>query len=148
MEERNPITLDGALAEEIDRRIREALERLRAEQAVPAAAAPAEDPRAAAVDERERRVAERELRASALEQLAARGLPRELADVLPCGDAAQLSRALDALEQAFRSAVQAAVDERLRGRTPTGAGAAKPDPDALSDAEYYRLNAASAARGA
>ena len=75
------------------------------------------------------------------EQLAERGLPRELAGALPCGDAAALEGALDALEGAFRSAVQAEVDKRLRGRMPSGAGAVRPDPDSLTDAEYYRLSA-------
>ena len=114
--------------------MREALER-----ALAPAGAPSD-----AISERERLVAERELRASALEQLAARGLPRELADALSCSDEAQLTAALDALEQAFRRAVQAEVDKRLRGRTPTGAAAARPDADALTDAEYYRLHAGKA----
>ena len=72
---------------------------------------------------------------------AERGLPRELAGALPCGDAAALEGALDALEAAFRSAVQAEVDKRLRGRMPSGAGVGRPDPDSLTDAEYYRLSA-------
>ena len=125
MEERNPTTnaaMDEALAGEIDRRVREALERALSEHALP--------PESGG-----------ETRASAQEQLAERGLPRELAGALPCGDAAALEGALDALEGAFRSAVQAEVDKRLRGRMPSGAGAVRPDPDSLTDAEYYRLSA-------
>ena len=142
MEERNPTTnaaMDEALAGEIDRRVREALERALSEHALPPESG--SDSREAALDERERKIAERETRASAQEQLAERGLPRELAGVLPCGDAAALEGALDALEGAFRSAVQAEVDKRLRGRMPAGAGAVRPDPDSLTDAEYYRLSA-------
>ena len=142
MEERNPTTnaaMDEALAGEIDRRVREALERALSEHALlPESGS---DSREAALDERERKIAERETRASAQEQLAERGLPRELAGALPCGDAAALEGALDALEGAFRSAVQAEVDKRLRGRMPSGAGAVRPDPDSLTDAEYYRLSA-------
>lgn len=142
MEERNPTTnavMDEALAGEIDRRVREALERALSEHALPPESG--SDSREAALDERERKIAERETRASAQEQLAERGLPRELAGALPCGDAAALEGALDALEGAFRSAVQAEVDKRLRGRMPSGAGAVRPDPDSLTDAEYYRLSA-------
>ena len=135
MEERNPTTnaaMDEALAGEIDRRVREALERALSEHALPPESGG--DSREAALDERE-------TRASAQEQLAERGLPRELAGALPCGDAAALEGALDALEGAFRSAVQAEVDKRLRGRMPAGAGVGRPDPDSLTDAEYYRLSA-------
>lgn len=142
MEERNPTTnaaMDEALAGEIDRRVRDALERALSEHALPPESG--SDSREAALDERERKIAERETRASAQEQLAERGLPRELAGALPCGDAAALEGALDALEGAFRSAVQAEVDKRLRGRMPSGAGAVRPDPDSLTDAEYYRLSA-------
>ena len=142
MEERNPTTnaaMDEALAGEIDRRVREALERALSEHVLPPESG--SDSREAALDERERKIAERETRASAQEQLAERGLPRELAGALPCGDAAALEGALDALEGAFRSAVQAEVDKRLRGRMPSGAGAVRPDPDSLTDAEYYRLSA-------
>ena len=150
MEERNPTTnaaMDEALAGEIDRRVREALERALSEHALPPESG--SDSREAALDERERKIAERETRASAQEQLAERGLPRELAGALPCGDAAALEGALDALEGAFRSAVQAEVDKRLRGRMPSGAGAVRPDPDSLTDAEYYRLSAGrTAAQGA
>ena len=133
MEERNPTTnaaMDEALAGEIDRRVREALERALAEHALPPESG--SDSREAALDERERKIAERETRAAAQEQLAG---------ALPCGDAAALEGALDALEAAFRSAVQAEVDKRLRGRMPSGAGAVRPDPDSLTDAEYYRLSA-------
>lgn len=142
MEERNPTTnaaMDEALAGEIDRRVREALERVLSEHALPPESGG--DSREAALDERERKIAERETRAAAQEQLAERGLPRELAGALPCGDAAALEGALDALEAAFRSAVQAEVDKRLRGRMPSGAGVGRPDPDSLTDAEYYRLSA-------
>ena len=142
MEERNPTTnaaMDEALAGEIDRRVREALERVLSEHALPPESGG--DSREAALDERERKIAERETRAAAQEQLAERGLPRELAGALPCGDAAALEGALDALEGAFRSAVQAEVDKRLRGRMPSVAGVGRPNPDSLTDAEYYRLSA-------
>ena len=93
--------------------------------------------REAALDERERMIAERELRAMALEQLSQRGLPRELAEALPYESEERCLAGLDALEQAFRRAVQEGVDERLRGRAPS-LGAAK-SAESMSDAEYYIL---------
>ena len=82
-------------------------------------------------------IVERELRAMALEQLSQRGLPRELAEALPYESEERCLAGLDALEQAFRRAVQEGVDERLRGRAPS-LGAAK-SAESMSDAEYYML---------
>lgn len=150
--------MDEAMAEEIDRRVREEVARAREEWEAAAAQAEAErdrmaamneDERAkyalnrreAAIAEREKRLMERELRAAALERLAERGLPRELADALPYDSEERCMNGLDALEQAFRRAVQDAVDQRLRGRAPSMGGAVRMDADALSDDEYYRMNA-------
>ena len=117
------VGMDEAVAAEIERRVREEVQRARAEWEAEQAQADAERERVAgmsddereryalsrreaALDERERMIAERELRAMAL-------------------------------EQAFRRAVQEGVDERLRGRAPS-LGAAK-SAESMSDAEYYML---------
>ena len=142
---------------EIERRIREALEQARGEWAAETAQAVADTERLAsmsdseradynlsrreaALAERERRLLERELRAMALEKLAERGLPVELADALPYTDEAKCLSAIDSVERAFRAAVQAAVDERLRGGMPVTGGRGRADADSLSDAEYYNLS--------
>lgn len=147
--------LDEAAAAEIDRRVAEALERARAQWEVDQAQAQAERQRLEAMSaeeragyeasrreaelaERERKVMERELRAMALEKLAERGLPRELADALPYTGETACLQGIDRMERVFR---QAAVDERLRGETPASGGGRRLDDDSLSDAEYYRLNA-------
>ena len=132
------VGMDEAVAAEIERRVREEVQRARAEWEAEQAQADAERERVAgmsddereryalsrreaALDERERMIAERELRAMAL--------PYESEERCLAG--------LDALEQAFRRAVQEGVDERLRGRAPS-LGAAK-SAESMSDAEYYML---------
>jgi len=97
--------------------------------------------REAALAERERMIRERELRAMAVEKLTERGLPRELADALPYGDEAKCLAGIETIEGAFRKAVQAGVDERLRGRAPVGDAGRSLNPEAMSDSEYYRLSA-------
>lgn len=68
--------------------------------------------------EREQGITKRELRAEALQQLAEKGIPKELADVLPYNDADSTSAAIVAVETAFRKAVELAVNERLKGQAP------------------------------
>lgn len=149
-----PMDLEMELNEdmeaELERRVREAVEEAREEwekEAAEHAGAAGEDQRAkyslarreAALAERERRLMERELKAMALEKLAERGLPKELADALSYADEKACMETLDKVERAFRDAVQAGVDERLRGVPPLADASRKADGDALSDAEYYGL---------
>ena len=63
---------------------------------------------------REAELNRRELRAEALDALLSRGLPRELEQLLNYADADACSQSIDALERAFRAAVQAGVDERIK----------------------------------
>lgn len=72
--------------------------------------------------EREAVITRRELRATALETLAEKGLPKQLAEILVFTDAASTSSSLDAVEKAFRESVEAGVNERLRGGNPPGGG--------------------------
>ena len=81
--------------------------------------------REAELSSREAEIARREMRAEAREKLAAKGLPRELAELINYSDAQSCGDAIDALESAFRSAVQRGVDERIdtsRGALPRGGG--------------------------
>lgn len=95
------------------------------------------------LEQREKAVSRRELRADAMEALEARGLPKALADAV-CYDGAEAMRAsMDAVETAFREAVQAAVEDRLRGGSPeAGASAQGVDMDQLDDASYYKMTSA------
>ncbi|MEK5038981.1 DUF4355 domain-containing protein [Sporosarcina sp. FSL K6-3457] len=72
--------------------------------------------------EREADITRRELRATALETLAEKGLPKTLAEILVFTDAASTNASLDAVEKAFRESVEAGVNERLRGGNPPGGG--------------------------
>ncbi|GLC88695.1 DUF4355 domain-containing protein [Lysinibacillus piscis] len=72
---------------------------------------------------REGEITRRELRAAALETLAEKGLPKTLADILVYSSAEATNASLDAVETAFRTAVEAGVNERLRSDPPGGGGA-------------------------
>lgn len=156
--EQTQAELSDAILEEVDRRVLEAVKAARAEweRAQDDArleqdrlSAMTEDERAAydlsrreaALNERERALMARELKAIALTELSARGLPAELAEVLPYDGESHCRTALDTLEKVFRSAVRASVDERLKGDVPSGGGRSRLDADSLSDAEYYRMTA-------
>lgn len=68
---------------------------------------------------REAELTRRELRAEAVGTLLSRGMPRELEKLLNYDDADSCAQSIDALEHAFRAAVQAGVDERIkRSRNP------------------------------
>ncbi|MBD2861606.1 DUF4355 domain-containing protein [Paenibacillus oceani] len=72
--------------------------------------------------EREGEINRRELRATALETLAEKGLPKQLADILVYTDADSTSKSIESVEKVFRDAVEAAVNERLKGDPPKGGG--------------------------
>lgn len=74
--------------------------------------------REAALKEREAEITKRELRAEAKSQLSDKGLPVELAEVLPYTDADTTNAALAAVEKVFRAAVEKGVNERLKGNAP------------------------------
>lgn len=74
---------------------------------------------------REGDITRRELRATALEQLAEKGLPKTLADILVYTDADTTNKSLEAVEKSFREAVEAGVNERLKGNPPGGTGGGK-----------------------
>ena len=71
-----------------------------------------------ALSQREAEITKRELKAEAKSQLSDKGLPVELADALPLNDAESTSQAIEAIETAFRKAVEKGVNERLKGQAP------------------------------
>ena len=93
--------------------------------------------RAETLDERERLLRQRELRAETIEALAEKKLPAELADAISYADEETCHAGLLAVERAFRTALQKAVDERLRGNAPSAGKAA--DPETMDDRDYYRM---------
>lgn len=71
---------------------------------------------------REGEITRRELRATALETLAEKGLPKQLADLINYTDADSTSKSIESVEKVFRESVEAAVNERLKGDAPKGGG--------------------------
>lgn len=68
--------------------------------------------------DREAAITKRELMAEAKNMLAEKNLPTELAGVLNYADADSCKKSIEAMEKAFQKAVQAAVEERLKGDKP------------------------------
>lgn len=68
--------------------------------------------------DREAAITRRELMAEAKNTLAEKKLPVGLAEVLNYDDADSCSKSIEAVEKAFQEAVQAAVEEKLKGGTP------------------------------
>ena len=68
--------------------------------------------------DREAAITRRELMADAKNTLAEKKLPVGLAEVLNYGDSDSCSKSIEAVEKAFQEAVQAAVEEKLKGGTP------------------------------
>ena len=68
--------------------------------------------------DREAAITRRELMADAKNTLAEKKLPVGLAEVLNYGDADSCSKSIEVVEKAFQEAVQAAVEEKLKGGTP------------------------------
>lgn len=71
---------------------------------------------------REKDITTRELRATAFETLAEKNLPKELVDILNYSDAEQCNKSIEAVEKAFQSAVEKAVNDKLRGGNPPKGG--------------------------
>lgn len=68
--------------------------------------------------EKEASITRRELMAEAKNTLAEKKLPVGLAEVLNYADADSCNKSIAAVETAFQEAVQAAVEEKLKGGTP------------------------------
>ena len=88
-----------------------------------------------ALDGREEEVRRREMAALAKEMLEERSLPAALAGALSFENEDALKEGVDALESAFRAAVQQGVEERLLSAAPKTAPLVPLSE--LSDEEYY-----------
>lgn len=67
---------------------------------------------------REAEVTKRELTATAKVTLIDKGLPAELSDILNYADADACNDSIETVSKAFQSAVQKAVEDKLKGGTP------------------------------
>ena len=70
------------------------------------------------LSDREAAITRKELMTEAKNTLAEKKLPVSLAEVLNYTDADTCSKSISAVEKAFQEAVEAAVNERLKGGTP------------------------------
>lgn len=77
-----------------------------------------EEKRIKDLDDREAAINRRELTAQAKVQLADKGIPTELADVLNYTDAESCKKSIETVSKAFQSAVEKAVEERIKGGKP------------------------------
>ncbi|MEK4006086.1 DUF4355 domain-containing protein [Paenibacillus sp. FSL H3-0333] len=84
--------------------------------------------------ERETELIKRELKAVALEQLADKGLPKQLAEIISYVDADATTKSIETVEAAFRAAVEQGVNERLlnSSKTPTSGGNNTPQTQAAA----------------
>lgn len=78
--------------------------------------------RETALAEREAAITKRELRAEAVTQLAEKGLPSALADLLDYSSAENCKKSMESAEKAFNDAVSASVTEKLKGKPPKTGG--------------------------
>ena len=70
------------------------------------------------LSEREAAITRKELMAEARNTLACDGLPQELAEVLNYTDADACKKSMETVKTAFQKAVEAAVEEKLKGGKP------------------------------
>ncbi len=81
-----------------------------------------EEKRIAELEKREKDITVRELKATALETLAEKELPKELAEILNYESAETCNASIEAVEKAFQNAVSKAANEKLRGGNPPKGG--------------------------
>ena len=95
------------------------------------------------LEKKEQAMATRELKNEAIKTLTEKGLPAAVADFVLGENAEATAKRIDTFKTTFDQAVQAAVEERLKGKTPvTGGGAGAP-----TAAEQARSSFASALKG-
>ena len=81
-----------------------------------------EEKRLKELEQREKDITTRELKATAYETLAEKNLPKELVNILNYESAETCNSSIEAVEKAFQSAVEKAVNEKLRGGNPPKSG--------------------------
>ena len=77
-----------------------------------------EEKRIKELDDRESAITRRELTAQAKVQLADKGIPTELAEILNLTDAESCKKSIEIVEKAFQTAVEKAVEEKIKGNAP------------------------------
>ncbi len=133
-ESKNPAPENVLSLSDVERQLSALSQKVSAEIS---ALAQADTARREALDTRESDLRRRELTARAHDLLKDRGLPTALSAVLAFSDENALSAGIDALDKAFRAAVQSGVEERLLTAAPKAASLMNPSD--LTDEEYYAV---------
>lgn len=81
----------------------------------------------------EAKLLQRDLKDAALAKLEKEGFPVGLADLLTYTDQASMEKSLERIQEVFKASLEAAVKDRLRGRTPEGLGGAATAENAMKD---------------
>lgn len=81
----------------------------------------------------EAKLLQRDLKDAALAKLEKEGFPVGLADLLTYTDQESMEKSLERVQEVFKTSLEAAVKERLRGKTPEGLGGAAMAENALKD---------------
>ncbi len=76
---------------------------------------------------------QRDLKDAALAKLEKEGFPVGLADLLTYTDQESMEKSLGRVQEVFKASLEAAVKERLRGKTPEGLGGAATAENAMKD---------------
>lgn len=88
------------------------------------------------LSEKEAAITRRELMAEAKNALVEKNLPAGLAEVLSYADADACKKSIEAVEKAFQAAVEAAVQERLKGGAPDKVA---PENTAVTKEQYAKM---------
>lgn len=70
------------------------------------------------VEEKEKEIALRELKAETLKTLSEKNIPHQVIDIVIADNAENTAKNIDAFKTVFDEAVQAAVEQRLSGKSP------------------------------
>ena len=81
----------------------------------------------------EAKLLQRDLKDAALAKLEKEGFLVGLADLLTYTDQESMEKSLERVQEVFKTSLEAAVKERLRGKTPEGLGGAATAENALKD---------------
>lgn len=76
---------------------------------------------------------QRDLKDAALAKLEKEGFPVGLADLLTYTDKESMEKSLERVQEVFKSSLEAAIKDRLRGRTPAGLGGAATAENSMKD---------------
>ena len=91
------------------------------------------------LSDREAAVTRSELMAEAKNSLSDEGLPVELAEVLSYTDADACKKSMETVKKAFQTAVEKAVDEKLKGGKPPKKAPETNTQDALEKQVYNAM---------